>query len=101
MGAKRYAAAQKPVVQHCPKEKQMAEWNLTTQEENRLESVARDEALLSQEAHSYLPTTPDEAARFNPHEWVLEAMRRAYSMGRTAGRVAAKREIRDALGIPM
>lgn len=78
----------------------MADWNLSLQEENRLESVARDEALLSQEAHSYLPTTPEEAKRFNPHEWVLEAMRRAYSMGRTEGRAAAKRDIRDALGIP-
>ena len=78
----------------------MADWNLSPQEENRLESVARDEALLSQEVHSYLPTTPDEAARFNPHEWVLEAMRRAYSMGRTEGRTTARREIRDALGIP-
>lgn len=77
----------------------MADWNLTTQEESRLESVARDEALLSQEAHSYLPTTPEEAARFNPHEWVLEAMRRAYSMGRTEGRTMARQEIRNALGI--
>jgi len=71
-------------------------WNLTPEVENSLESVARDEALLSQEAHSYLPTTPEEAAQFNPHEWVLEAMRRAYVMGRTAGAMKA----RAALGLP-
>ena len=75
-------------------------WNLTTDEQNSLESVARDEALLSQEAHSYLPTTPEEAATFNPHEWVLEAMRRAYVMGRTAGARKARYDIRQALGIP-
>lgn len=78
----------------------MAEWNLLPHEQAELESVARDEALLSQEGHSYLPKTPEEAARFNPHEWVLEAMRRAYSMGRTAGRHAAKADIRAALGLP-
>jgi hypothetical protein len=46
-----------------------------------------------------LPNTPEEASGFTPHEWVLEAMRRAYSMGRVAGRSAAKEEIRDALGV--
>ena len=63
----------------------MTEWDLTRQQENQLESVARDEALHSQEAHAYLPKTLEEAYSFHPHEWVLEAMRRAYSMGRTAG----------------
>lgn len=77
----------------------MAEWNILPHVELQLESVARDEALLSQEGHAYLPKTPEEAAQFNPHEWVLEAMRRAYSMGRTAGRAAAKQEIREALGV--
>lgn len=78
----------------------MADWNLLPHEQAKLESVARDEALLSQETHSYLPKTPEEAARFTPHEWVLEAMRRAYSMGRAAGRHAAKADIRAALGLP-
>jgi hypothetical protein len=78
----------------------MSEWKILPHVEAQLESVARDEALLSQEAHTYLPKTPEEAAAFNPHEWVLEAMRRAYSMGRTAGRHAAKAEIREALGLP-
>lgn len=55
----------------------MAEWDLTPQQEQRLDGIARDEALLSQERHAYLPTTPEEAATFTPHEWVLEAMRRA------------------------
>lgn len=67
--------------------------------QNGLESVARDEALLSQEGHNYLPKTPEEAARFNPHEWVLEAMRRAYVMGRTAGAREARADIRSALGV--
>lgn len=75
------------------------DWNLTTEVQNSLESVARDEALLSQEGHSYLPKTPDEAARFNPHEWVLEAMRRAYVAGRTAGATKARGDIRAALGV--
>lgn len=75
------------------------DWNLTTNEQNNLESIARDEALLSQEGHSYLPTTPEEAARFNLHEWVLEAMRRAYVMGRGAGAMKARQDIRAALGV--
>lgn len=74
-------------------------WNLTTAVENRLESVAREEALLSQEAHRYLPTTPEEAARFNPHEWVRELMRRAYVMGRADGATKARAGIRAALGV--
>lgn len=74
-------------------------WNLTPQQERQLEDVARDEALLSQEGHAYLPTTPEESAEFKPHEWVLEAMRRAYSMGRSAGRHEAKKEVRRALGV--
>lgn len=77
----------------------MADWNLSASEQAKLERVARDEALLTQEAHSYLPTTPEEAERFNPHEWVLEAMRRAYSMGRTAGRIEARADVRRALGL--
>lgn len=76
------------------------DWNLTTEVQNSLESVARDEALLSQEAHGYLPRTPEEAAQFNPHEWVLEAMRRAYVMGRTAGAMKARADVRAALGMP-
>lgn len=74
-------------------------WNLTTEVQNSLVSVARDEALLSQEAHDYLPKTPEDAARFNPHEWVLEAMRRAYVMGRTAGALKARADVRAALGM--
>ena len=74
-------------------------WNLTPEVQNSLESVARDEALLSQEAHDYLPKTPEDAARFNPHEWVLEAMRRAYVMGRTAGALKARADVRAALGM--
>jgi hypothetical protein len=77
----------------------MTEWNISPRVEKRLEGVARDEALLSQEGHSYLPNTPEEASGFTPHEWVLEAMRRAYTMGRAAGRIAAKEEIREALGL--
>jgi hypothetical protein len=77
----------------------MAEWNISPQVEKQLEGMARDEAQLSQEGHSYLPNTPEEAAGFTPHAWVLEAMRRAYSMGRGAGRSAAKEEIRAALGL--
>lgn len=75
------------------------DWNLTTEVQNSLESVARDEALLSQEGHDYLPETPAEAAEFNPHEWVLEAMRRAYVMGRFDGAMKARADIRTALGV--
>ena len=74
-------------------------WNLPIEVEASLERVARDEALLSQEGHGYLPKTPEEAAIFNPHEWVLEAMRRAYVMGRTAGTMKARADIRAALGL--
>lgn len=59
-------------------------WDLPPEVQNSLESAARNEALLSQEGHGYLPKTPEDAARFNPHEWVLEAMRRAYVMGKTS-----------------
>lgn len=74
-------------------------WNLTTEVEKSLESLAREEALLSQKEHSYLPKTLWEAARFNPHEWVLEAMRRAYVMGRSAGAMKALADVRAALGV--
>lgn len=77
----------------------MAEWNLLPFEEAKLLSVARDEALLSQEGRAYLPKTPEDAAAFFPHEWVLEAMRRAYSMGKTAGGHKAREDIRNALGV--
>lgn len=63
----------------------MAEWNLLPFEEARLRRIAADEALLAKDDHDYLPKTPEEAERFSPHEWVLEAMRRAYSLGREAG----------------
>ncbi len=77
----------------------MSEWNLLTYEEATLLSAARDEALLTQEDHGYLPKTPEQAALFHPHEWVLEAMRRAYSLGRQAGAHRAREEIRNALGV--
>lgn len=77
----------------------MAEWNLLPFEEGKLLNAARDEALLSQEGHAYLPKTPEEAAAFWPHDWVLEAMRRAYSMGRTSGAHKAREEIRNVLGV--
>ena len=77
----------------------MSEWNILPHVEARLESVAREAALKSQEGHNYLPKTPDEAVAFTPHEWVREAMRRAYSMGRTAGRYAAKADMREAFGL--
>ena len=77
----------------------MSEWNLLPHEEATLLSIARNEALLSQEDHDYLPKTPEQAALFHPHEWVLEAMRRAYSMGRCVGAERARKEIRNALGV--
>ena len=77
----------------------MAEWNLLPHEEMKLLRAARDAALLSQEDHDYLPKTPEQADIFHPHEWVLEAMRRAYSKGRNAGAALARKEIRDALGV--
>ena len=60
----------------------MAEWNLLPHEEAKLLNVARDEALIAHADHAYLPNTPALAALFEPHEWVREAMRRAYSLGR-------------------
>lgn len=77
----------------------MSEWNLLPHDEATLLSTARDEALLSQEDHRYLPKTPEQADVFQPHEWVLEALRRAYSMGRQAGAERARKEIRTALGV--
>ena len=77
----------------------MSEWNLLPHEEAKLRRIASDEALLSEERHPYLPKTPKEAEQFNPHEWVLEAMRHAYSLGRIAGGHRARAEIRDALGV--
>ena len=56
----------------------MAEWNLLPFEEAKLRRIAADEALLAKDDHDYLPKTPEEAERFSPHEWVLEAMRHAY-----------------------
>lgn len=63
----------------------MAEWNLLPHEEAKLLNIARDEALIAHADHAYLPNTPALAALFEPHEWVREAMRRAYSLGRQAG----------------
>ena len=77
----------------------MTEFNLSVHEQNQLESIARDEALLSQEYHPYLPKTPEEAATFSLHVWVLEAMCRAYSMGRMAGVRRTREEIRNVLGL--
>jgi|GEM_PF-3464759 hypothetical protein len=77
----------------------MAEWNLLPFEEARLRRIATDEALLAKDDHGYLPKTPEEAERFSPHEWVLEAMRHAYSLGRVAGGHMAREEIRKALGV--
>ena len=77
----------------------MAEWNLLPFEEAKLRRIAADEALLAKDDHDYLPKTPEEAERFSPHEWVLEAIRRAYSMGRHAGAERARKEIRNALGV--
>ena len=77
----------------------MAEWNLLPHEEARLLNVARDEALIAHADHAYLPNTPALAALFEPHEWVREAMRRAYSLGRQAGAHRAREEIRNALGV--
>lgn len=77
----------------------MSEWNLLPSEEATLLSMARDEALLSKDEHDYLPKTPEQADVFRPHEWVLEAMRRAYSRGRNAGAERARKEIRNALGV--
>ena len=77
----------------------MSEWNLLSYEEAKLLGAARDAALLSQEDHDYLPKTPEQADVFHPHEWVLEAMRRAYSLGRQAGAHRAREEIRNALGV--
>ena len=77
----------------------MSEWNLLPHEEAKLLRTAREEALLSQEDHDYLPKTPEQADVFHPHEWVLEAMRHAYSLGRVAGGHRAREEIRNALGV--
>jgi len=74
-------------------------WNLWNKVQNSLESVARDEALRSQEAHGYLPKTPEDAAKFSPHKWVVEAMRTAYVMGHVAGSMKARAKIRAALGV--
>ena len=77
----------------------MAEWNLLPHEEAKLLNVARDEALIAYADHDYLPKTTEQADVFLPHEWVLEAMRRAYSLGRQAGAHRAREEIRNALGV--
>lgn len=74
-------------------------WNLSLDEERSLESVARGEVLLSQEGLDGLPRTPEEAAKFNPPAWVLEAMRRAFVLGRLSGGQKARADIRAALGI--
>lgn len=74
-------------------------WNVSVEIQRELEKVAKDEALLSEEGHEYLPKTPEDAAKFNPHEWILEAMTRAYVMGRTDGASQARAAIRSALGI--
>ena len=77
----------------------MAEWNLLPHEEAKLLNIAREEALIAHADHDYLPKTPEQADVFHPHEWVLEAMRHAYSLGRVAGGHRAREEIRNALGV--
>lgn len=66
---------------------------------NQLQRLARDEALISIERHDYLPVTPDEADRFHPHKWVMDALERAYCAGRMDGKEQARKAIREALGV--
>lgn len=40
-------------------------------------TIARTFARMSQEPHSYLPKTRDDAERWMPHEWVIEALQDA------------------------
>ena len=40
-------------------------------------AIARTFARMSQEPHSYLPKTRDDAEQWMPHEWVIEALQDA------------------------
>ncbi|WP_060476689.1 Lar family restriction alleviation protein [Pseudomonas monteilii] len=42
---------------------------------DRLTLIAREAAISSTHRHSYMPTTPEDALFWEPHAWVLEAMR--------------------------
>lgn len=61
--------------------------------------IAQDEAHISPDRHAYMPRTPEEAATFQPHAWVLEAMRRAYLKGREDGCNQAQEAMRNAIGV--
>ena len=45
-----------------------------------LEQIAKNAAMSCVEQHTYMPATFDE--RWKPHQWVLDAMRRAVMMDR-------------------
>lgn len=43
---------------------------------DRLTLIAREAAISSTHRYSYMPTTPEDSQNWQPHAWVLEAMRR-------------------------
>lgn len=45
-------------------------------EVERLTLIAREAAISSAHRYSYMPALPEDAQKWKPHEWVLEAMRR-------------------------
>lgn len=64
---------------------------MTPEIEAELLSCARLAAVAKQD-HDYLPKTAEEAETFQPHGWVLAAMRLAFGQGEISG-VARATEI--------
>ncbi len=63
----------------------MSQSSLQLEMEARLKHIAQEIALLNAGSHSYLPDTPEASKIFEPHKWVLEAMRYSYLVGRSDG----------------
>ena len=47
-----------------------------------LKILAQHHALISAGDHDYLPNDPIEASQFEPHQWVLDALKDAYNAGK-------------------
>lgn len=64
----------------------------------RLLLIAQHCAQTSPERHDYLPSEKDDADKFQPHAWVLEAMELAFQLGRDAGRAQLQQSLRELIG---
>lgn len=51
-----------------------------------IKALCKAAAFSSRADHSYLPQTEEERATFEPHDWVVKAVRQAYAWAYEQGR---------------